>query len=113
MSGRLEIQSKHSAASGMIFYMKENDLEVARAYLYVLQNTLHKRPFGLIEDVFVSEQVRGTGIGTCLVTRIIEEAKKRNCYKLICTSRHENERVHSLYKKMGFTDHGLEFRMNF
>jgi len=42
---------------------------VGRAYLYVMTNDLHKRPFGLLEDVFVEPDHRGSEIGTNLVKR--------------------------------------------
>jgi GNAT superfamily N-acetyltransferase len=85
---------------------------VGRAYLYVMTNSLHKRPFGLLEDVFVEPDHRGGEIGTALVKRVIAEAKRR-CYKLIATSRHARDRVHALYVRLGFTDHGKEFRLDF
>jgi hypothetical protein len=56
--------------------------DAGRAYLYVMANDLHKRPFGLLEE-------------------------------LIATSRHARNRVHALYARLGFTDHGKEFRMDF
>jgi GNAT superfamily N-acetyltransferase len=86
---------------------------VGRAYLYVMTNDLHGRPFGLLEDVFVEPDHRGGEIGTTLVKRVMAEAKRRRCYKLIATSRHARDRVHALYVRLGFTDHGKEFRSDF
>jgi len=93
----------------------ENDKgeEVARSSLVMVWNDLHDEPYGLMEDVFVDESLRGQGMGTELVNAIIEEAKKQNCHKLICTSRFGRDMVHELYKKLGFREHGTEFRMNF
>ena len=50
------------SAEGVRFSVSENGREVARAYLFVMHNDLHEEPFGLMEDVFVDEQVRGKGI---------------------------------------------------
>jgi len=66
-----------------------------------------------MEDVYVDESLRRQGYASKLVEAVINEARQRDCYKLICTSRHEKPRVHELYKKLGFEDHGLEFRINF
>jgi hypothetical protein len=44
---------------------------------------------------------------------VIAEAKRRDCYKLIATSRYARDRSHALYARLGFTDHGKEFRMDF
>jgi len=86
---------------------------VGRAYLYVMTNDLHERPFGLMEDVFVAPDHRGSEIGTTLVKRVVAEAKRHRCYKLIATSRHVRTRVHALYDRLGFQDHGKEFRIDF
>lgn len=86
--------------------------EVGRAYLYVLKNDLHQEPFGLIEDVFVNEDYRGKGIMKDLVRRALKIAANHNCYKVIATSRHERQKVHEYYKKLGFAEYGIEFRMN-
>ncbi len=109
----MDIQSKNISATGIKFYIKESGREVGRAYLYILSNDLHDKPFGLMEDVFVDEALRGKGVGSNLVRKVIEEAQKRGCYKLICTSRYEKPKVHELYIGLGFKEHGKEFRVDF
>lgn len=86
--------------------------EIGRAYLYVMHNSLRDQPFGLMEDVFIDESLRGTGRGSELVNEVIAEARRQGCYKLIATSRHARPRVHELYARLGFADHGLEFRVD-
>jgi len=85
---------------------------IGRAYLYVLRNDLHDRPFGFLEDVHVDPAFRGQGLATQLVHCVINEARKRGCYKLVAASRHERDKVHDLYLRIGFKDHGLEFRLD-
>ena len=109
----MEIKNKEINATGVKFYIEKDGKEIARAYLYLLTNDLHDKPFGLMEDVFVEESLRGQGIGSQLVDKIIKEAKVRECYKLICTSRYQKPEVHKLYEKHGFKDHGKEFRIDF
>ena len=109
----LEIQKKIVGASGIRFFVVEGGKEIARAFLFLMKNDLHPIPFGLMEDVFVEKAHRGKGIGTKIVEELVRAAKKENCYKLICTSRHSNKKVHELYKKIGFKEQGLEFRMDF
>jgi GNAT superfamily N-acetyltransferase len=110
----MEINQRPSRAEGVRFSIDRDGREVARAYLYLAENDLHPgRWFGLLEDVFVDESGRGRGLGTALVRHVIEEARRRGCYKLIATSRHERTRVHDLYRQLGFEDWGREFRLNF
>jgi len=107
----MKIDKKRVESYGIKFFVEKDGKEIARAFLYVMNNDLKKEPFGFLEDVFVDEQLRGQGIGTELVRAVIEEAKKINCYKIVATSRHERPAVHKLYEKLGFKNFGVEFKM--
>lgn len=108
----MEIKTNTVEAQGIKFTITENDREIARAYLYIMHNDLHREPFGLLEDVYVAEDNRGQGLGTKLIKQVIEVAKDRGCYKLIATSRKSRPKVHQLYNKLGFQKYGLEFRID-
>lgn len=108
----MRINRQEISATGIKIILREKNKIIARASLYLLRNDLHKNPFGFPEDVFVEEQFRGQGYGEKITQAIIEEAKKRRCYKLICTSRFSNEKAHKLYEKLGFKNHGNEFRID-
>ncbi len=109
----VEIKKKIIRCQGIRFSIKEGKKELGRAYLYLMTNGLHDRPFGLLEDVYVDENFRNQKLGTDLVKGIIAEAKKQKCYKLIATSRQFRPAVHRWYKKIGFKDYGKEFRIDF
>jgi GNAT superfamily N-acetyltransferase len=106
------IEREERAARGIRFSIAGSDGEVARAYLYLMTNDLHDRPFGLLEDVFVAESERGSGLGTALVNEVIAAARAAGCYKLIATSRASRPKVHALYERLGFANYGVEFRMD-
>lgn len=89
---------------------EDKGAEVGRAYLYLLKNSLHKQPFGLLEDVFVEPKYRGSGLGSKLIWAVVAEAKKRNCYKLIATSRNTKPELKKFYKRFGLNVWGVEFR---
>jgi len=107
-----KIKIKKVSGKELKILILEKNKEIARVFLYILTNDLHKEPFGLVEDVFVKENYRDKGYGTKIMKVLIEEAKKSGCYKLICTSRFSRPKVHRFYKKLGFEKHGYEFRMN-
>jgi GNAT superfamily N-acetyltransferase len=96
---------------GIKFSIVEYGKEVARTYLYVMKNDLHEEPFGLMEDVFVHEDYRQKGYGEQLVRGIIDEARERGCYKLICTS--SKTWIQEWYKRLGFAERGKELRIDF
>ncbi|PIR74670.1 MAG: GNAT family N-acetyltransferase [Candidatus Magasanikbacteria bacterium CG10_big_fil_rev_8_21_14_0_10_47_10] len=106
-------KESQNRAYAIRFSAQEDGSEVGRAYLYILYNDLHDEPVGLMEDVFVEEKYRGRGIGTSIVTDLIVEAKKQGCRKLIGQSRYGRDDVHALYIRLGFRDHGKNFRMDF
>jgi GNAT superfamily N-acetyltransferase len=96
-----------------LFLSNSEGEEIARTFLYVMHNNLHKQAFALLEDVFVKESERNQGYATQLIKRAIAEAKQLNCYKIIATSRHQRPEVHQLYLKLGFVNWGQEFRLDF
>jgi hypothetical protein len=102
----MKIKKENKRFSCIRFSLNQDDREIARAHLYLLKNDLHEEPLGYIEDVFVNEEFRK------IMKDLIEEAKKQGCYKLVATSRHSRDNVHSLYENLGFVNFGLEFRMD-
>ena len=109
----MEFEKGNVETKGIRICVTDNGTEVGRAYIYLIDNDLHERPFGLMEDVYVNESDRGKGIGSELVKQVIKLAKEANCYKLIATSRTSRFKVHELYQRLGFTQHGVEFRLDF
>lgn len=97
---------------GIKVVVEENGEELGRAWLYLIYNDLHNEPYGLLEDVFVKEDKRGKGVGKKLLEQIMIEARNRKCYKIIGTSRMSRDMVHEWYKRLGFREYGLEFRMD-
>ena len=110
----MEFIKKEQEKGGAVKITAEKDgVEIGHVNIKIIYNDLHKEPYGLLEDVFVEVEYRSQGIGRDLVRKIIEEAKKRDCYKIIGTSRHSRNAVHEFYKSLGFKNHGLEFRVDF
>ena len=109
----MDFDKRNLEAKGIRICVTDNGTEVGRAYIYLMYNDLHEQPFGLMEDVYVDESYRGKGVGSKLIKQVIELAKEANCYKLIATSRISRPKVHQLYERLGFNQHGVEFRLDF
>lgn len=109
----MEIKSEIKGnAYGIKITVDEEGEEAGWVYLYVISNDLHDQPVGVIENLFVHERFRRAGVGSELIRALVNKAKEVGCYKVVGTSRHENIKVHEFYKKLGFQDRGLEFRMD-
>jgi GNAT superfamily N-acetyltransferase len=107
------IEERPSEATTYYFEVVRGEKKIGRGRLIVAQNSLHNKPFGLLEDIKVEDHLQNQGIGTQLINAIITKAKTLGCYKLIATSRFEREKVHQWYKKLGFIHTSKGFRMNF
>jgi GNAT superfamily N-acetyltransferase len=76
---------------------------IGAAELIVVPNlTHHARPWGVIENVIVSERARGGGAGTALLERLLEVAQAEGCYKVQLHSGKQRVDAHRLYRKVGF-----------
>ena len=109
----MEIKKKTMMVKGIKFSTEIDGKEIGRAFLYILLNDLHEEPFGYLEDVYVNENFRREGICTQLLNEVIEEAKRRGCYKIVATSRYIRKEIHKLYEHFGFKEQGIEFRLDF
>ncbi|HEY1307952.1 MAG TPA: GNAT family N-acetyltransferase [Vicinamibacterales bacterium] len=94
----MKVDRQHRTATGIRFSISADGKEITRAYLHFVTNDLHDAPFGLLEDVFVDESQRGSGLGTTLVKEVVSAAQDAGCYKLIATSRMSRPKVHELYE---------------
>jgi len=107
----MHIQTHGHQTSGIKFYIAHGGVEIARTYLYFLQNDLHKEPFGYIEDVFTHPQYRGNGYASQLIDEVIEYARGYGCYKLILVT--SKDELAEWYARHGFEKRGIEMRIDF
>jgi GNAT superfamily N-acetyltransferase len=61
----------------------------------------------LIEDVFVRESARGSGVGRALVTGALGRARQRGCHRVELDTSEANTPALALYHSLGF-DEGPE-----
>ncbi len=62
------------------------------------------RPFLVIENLVVSKQDRGKGIGRQLLTLLEEIGRERGCYYMILVSGEERSEAQRLYESLGFSE---------
>jgi ribosomal protein S18 acetylase RimI-like enzyme len=56
----------------------------------------------LLEDLFVAESARGSGLGRALLDRVIAEARERGCRRLELDVNDNNDAALGLYRSVGF-----------
>jgi len=83
---------------------------VGSTTLLIEQKFIHEGgKVGHIEDVVVSKEFEGRGIGLKLVTSLLEVANAKNCYKTILDC---NDELIPFYERIGFKQESNQMRYN-
>lgn len=79
-----------------------DDLVVGAGTLFIEYKFIRELALkGHIEDIVVSKEHQGKGLGKMIVAELVEESKRRGCYKVaLCTA---PDKV-GFYQKCGFTE---------
>jgi len=78
--------------------------------LLIMHNLAHQgTPSAIVEDVVVSADRHGQGIGQLMMQHAQEQARAAGCYKLVLSSNQKRERAHAFYESLGFQRHGFSF----
>ena len=80
--------------------------------LLIMDNLAHRgAPSGVVEDVVVDEQHRGSGIGRQMMEFARNRCREAGCYKMALSSNLKREPAHAFYETLGFEKHGYSFRV--
>ena len=69
----------------------------------------HPRPQAWVNDLVVTEAMRGRGIGSALLAEAEALANKRGCFRMSLETAAWRERTHTFYIGEGWTDNGKWF----
>ena len=94
-----------------LFVAQDASGEIVASYaLLVMHNLAHRgTPSAIAEDVVVSPNQQGRGIGRALMAHALAQAREAGCYKLALSSNAKRESAHAFYRSLGFQQHGLSF----
>jgi GNAT superfamily N-acetyltransferase len=86
----------------------------AGAVVGVLDMEYHQRlgdhrPQARVNDLVVTEAVRGRGIGDALLRRAEELARKRGCFRMALVTAGWRDETHRFYVGRGWSDYGAWF----
>ena len=73
----------------------------------VIESKIRGGKLGHIEDIVISEALRGRGLGNQLVAELSEIAKSHECYKVALNCKVENV---SFYEKTGLSPNGVSMQ---
>jgi GNAT superfamily N-acetyltransferase len=84
---------------------------VGTADMIVVANLTHAaRPVAFVENVVVTAERRGDGIGRRLMEEVLRRAELAGCYKVQFLSNKSRTRAHAFYERLGFEPSSEGFR---
>jgi GNAT superfamily N-acetyltransferase len=87
---------------GTVLIAREADHIVGMVNLLFTISTALGERVALLEDMVVSPEVRGTGIGAKLLSEAISLARERGCKRITLLTDRSNEAAQRFYAKQGF-----------
>jgi GNAT superfamily N-acetyltransferase len=67
------------------------------------------RPHGIVEDVVVTQGLRGCGLGRTMMQFAMARCAEAGCYKMGLSSHLRREDAHRFYEGLGFDRHGYSY----
>jgi GNAT superfamily N-acetyltransferase len=74
---------------------------VGFATIFWTWQTLSASRLGVMNDLFVSEDARGTGVADALIAACAERCRERGATELAWQTAHTNERARAVYERVG------------
>ncbi len=95
-----------------IYLAEVDDVIVGTFALIIIPQLAHGGTCsGIIEDVVVSPDQRGQGIGQAMMRFAYELCQQAGCYKLVLSSNKQRTAAHHFYENLGYQQHGYSFRI--
>lgn len=79
-----------------------NELVGACTAAVIANLTRGARPYAVVENVVTHAGHRRTGVGTRVMRELIEECRRRGCYKVMLMSATTRAPIHGFYESLGF-----------
>ena len=93
-----------------IYVAELGEAVVGTFALIIVDSVAHAgKPFAVVEDVVVSQDCQGRGIGKRMMEFAMCRCKEFGCYKLTLSSHLKRQKAHSFYESLGFEKHGFSF----
>jgi GNAT superfamily N-acetyltransferase len=96
-----------------LYVAVDGDEIVGTFAMAIMDNLGHLgAPSALVEDVAVSPDRHGQGIGKQMMRFALDRARATGCYKLALSANLKRDAAHAFYESLGFQRHGYSFLVN-
>jgi ribosomal protein S18 acetylase RimI-like enzyme len=87
-------------------------IPVGLIHFTIRQTVLHRSPSAMIDELVVTKEYRGRGIGRQLVLAAIERSRQLGCCEVEVSTEQTNLRARKFYRKCGFDKTEMLFEMD-
>ena len=94
-----------------LFVAERSGIAVGFLSLAFRVTCLHAGPSALIDELVVSESVRGEGVGSMLIEKAVEVSRAMGCAEVEVSTELGNQGAIDFYRGMGFEDCGVLLEM--
>lgn len=100
------------SSSNFIYVGVDGTSLIAFASFSIRKVVRYPKPIAELDELFVLEQYRRTGVGKQLLQQIEEKAILLDCYRLYIESHYDHKDAHRFYERLGYTNYGYHFIKN-
>lgn len=86
------------------FLLSDGDRYVGFSTCFFITSTFKVKPYLYVHDLYVEESSEDKGLGTHLLSAIVDYARQQGCCKVTLEVRSDNARAMHVYQKLGFVD---------
>jgi len=90
----------------------KKDTPVGFLHFTVRQTVLHRSPSAMIDELVVTKEYQGKGIGRQLVLAVIEKCRQLGCCEVEVSTEKTNVAARRFYQKCGFNKTELLFEVD-
>ena len=98
-----QVATLADSASSFLLVAEADGVVCATALLTLCPDVMYRtQPFGVLENIIVTQAVRGRGYGRLLLANIERLASAHHCTKLMLLSSTAREAAHVFFRRCGF-----------
>jgi ribosomal protein S18 acetylase RimI-like enzyme len=93
--------------SNHMLVARDGTIPIGFVNFLIRKTVLHRSPSGLIDELIISDEYRGKGIGRRLISEVIQRCRNQGCCELEVSTLMSNQKARSFYRECGFNEEAV------
>lgn len=103
------ISARLTKKDSVIFIAINGDVPVGFVQLYPSFSSVLMRPLYILNDLFVDDDARHSGVATALIEAAVQFGREQNAVRLVLETEFSNNAAQRLYEKLGWDKDDLRY----